>query len=100
MSSTMSLNVRITGSLCDFVTKNIGNDGQNDSVSEYIRDLIRQDQKRAEQRQFERVKAELELAFSAPEEDYISLSADDIFKRNNHLRTPSASANLPSTEII
>ena len=86
MSSTMSLNVRVTGSLCDFVTKNISNDGQYDNVSEYIRDLIRQDQKRAEQRKFERVKAELQLAFSAPEEDYISLSADDIFKRNNHLQ--------------
>ena len=86
MSSTMSLNVRVTGSLCDFVTKNISDDGQYDNVSEYIRDLIRQDQKRAEQRKFERMKAELQLAFSAPEEDYISLSADDIFKRNNHLR--------------
>ena len=88
MSSTMSLNVRITGTLCDFVTKNISNDGQYDNVSEYIRDLIRQDQKRAEQRKFERVKAELQLAFSAPEEDYVSLSANDIFKRNDHLRQP------------
>ena len=86
MPSTMSLNVRVTGSLCDYVTKNISDDGQYDNVSEYIRDLIRQDQKRAEQRKFERVKAELQLAFSAPEEDYISLSADDIFKRNDHLR--------------
>lgn len=86
MSSKMSLNVRVTGSLCDYVTKNISGDGQYDNVSEYIRDLIRQDQKRAEQRQFERVKAELQLAFSALEEDYIALSADDIFKRNDHLR--------------
>ena len=86
MSTTMSLNVRVTGSLCDFVTKNISDDGHYDNVSEYIRDLIRQDQKRAEQRKFERVKAELQLAFSAPEEDYIALSADDIFKRNDHLR--------------
>lgn len=86
MSSTMSLNVRVTGSLCDYVVKNISDDGQYDNVSEYIRDLIRQDQKRAEQRKFERVKAELQLAFSAPEKDYITLSADDIFKRNDHLR--------------
>ena len=86
MSSTMSLNVRVTGPLCDFVSKNISDDGQYDNVSEYIRDLIRQDQRRAEQRNFETVKAELQLAFSAPEEDYIPLSADDIFKRNNHLR--------------
>jgi antitoxin ParD1/3/4 len=82
----MSLNVRVTGPLCDFVSKNISDDGQYDNVSEYIRDLIRQDQRRAEQRNFETVKAELQLAFSAPEEDYIPLSADDIFKRNNHLR--------------
>ena len=86
MSRTMSLNVRVTGPLCDYVAKNISDDGQYDNVSEYIRDLIRQDQKRAEQRKFERVKAELQLAFSAQEEDYIALSADDIFKRNDHLR--------------
>ena len=86
MSSTMSLNVRVTGSLCDHVTKNISSDGHYDNVSEYIRDLIRQDQNRAEQRKFEMVKAELQLAFSASEEDYISLSADDIFKRNDYLR--------------
>ena len=86
MSSTMSLNVRVTGLLCDYVTKNISDEGQYDNVSEYIRDLIRQDQKRAEQRKFERVKAELQLAFSAPEEYYIALSADGVFKRNDHLR--------------
>ena len=86
MASTMSLNVRVTGSLCDFVAKNISDSGQYDNVSEYIRDLIRQDQKRAEQRKFEQVKAELQLAFAAPEEDYTPLSADDIFKRNDHLR--------------
>jgi len=86
MSSTMSLNVRVTGSLCDFVTKNISDSGHYDNVSEYIRDLIRQDQKRNEERQFERLKAELQLAFSAPEEDYVPLTPDDIFKRNDHLR--------------
>ena len=47
MSSTMSLNVRVTDSLCDFVADNISDSGQYDNVSEYIRDLIRQDQKRA-----------------------------------------------------
>ena len=34
------------------------------------------------------VKAELQLNFSATDEKYISLSADDIFKRNNHLQRP------------
>lgn len=89
MPSSMSLNVRVTGSLCDFVSNNVSESGQYDNVSEYIRDLIRQDQKRAEQRHFERLKAELQLAFSAPEKDYSELSAEDIFKRNDHLRRPS-----------
>ncbi|PWQ92134.1 ribbon-helix-helix domain-containing protein [Leucothrix pacifica] len=86
MPNTMSLNVRVTGSLCDFVAKNISDSGQYDNVSEYIRDLIRQDKQRAEQRKFERVKAELQLAFAAPESEYAPLTADDIFKRNDHLR--------------
>lgn len=58
---------------------------QNDNVSENIRDLIRQDKKYAEQRKFESVKAELQLAFAAPEQDYTALTAADIFKRNEHL---------------
>ena len=85
MANTMNLNVRITGSLCDFVAENISDTGNYDNVSEYIRDLIRQDKQRKEQHQFERLKAELQLAFSAPEEDYIPLSTEDIFKRNDTL---------------
>lgn len=87
MASTMSLNVRVTGSLCDFVAENISDTGNYDNVSEYIRDLIRQDKQRKEQYKFERLKAELQLAFSAPEEDYTPLSAEDIFKRNDSLRS-------------
>lgn len=87
MASTMSLNVRVTGSLCDFVAENISDTGNYDNVSEYIRDLIRQDKQRKEQYKFERLKAELQLAFSAPEEDYTPLSAEDIFKRNDALRS-------------
>ena len=82
----MSLNVRVTGSLCNFVTKNISNDSQYYNVSESIRDVTLQERKREEQHKFEMVKAELQLAFSAPEENYISLSEGDIFKRNDHLR--------------
>lgn len=87
MANTMNLNVRITGSLCDFVAENISDTGNYDNVSEYIRDLIRQDKQRKEQYKFERLKAELQLAFSAPEEDYTPLSAEDIFKRNDTLRS-------------
>lgn len=87
MANTMNLNVRITGSLCDFVAENISDTGNYDNVSEYIRDLIRQDKQRKEQHQFERLKAELKLVFSAPEEDYLPLTAEDIFRRNDVIRS-------------
>jgi len=87
MANAMNLNVRITGSLCDFVAENISDTGNYDNVSEYIRDLIRQDKQRKEQHKFEQLKAELKLVFSAPEEDYLPLTAEDIFRRNDVIRS-------------
>ena len=77
MSDTMNLNVRISGSLKDFVSHEI-QQGSYENVSEYVRDLIRRDKMRAEQLAFETLKAELQLAFAAPESDYIEMSASDI----------------------
>lgn len=77
MSDTMNLNVRISGSLKDFVSHEI-QQGDYENVSEYVRDLIRRDKVRAEQQAFETLKAELKLAFAAPDSDYIELSAADI----------------------
>ena len=77
MSDTMNLNVRISGSLKDFVSHEI-QQGSYENVSEYVRDLIRRDKMRAEQQAFETLKAELQLAFAAPESDYIEMSASDI----------------------
>ena len=84
MSHSMSLNVRISGALRDFVVSNIGELGEYDNASEYIRDLIRKDKAQADQKAFEALKVELQQAFSAPESSYIELSADDIIARNSH----------------
>ena len=78
MTRSMSLNVRLGGTLSEFVTRNVGEEGDYDSVSEYVRDLIRRDKAQKEQEAFERLKAELSRAFSAPDDSYIVLSADDI----------------------
>jgi antitoxin ParD1/3/4 len=82
MQKTMSLNVRIGGSLSDFVSVNIGEEGDYDNASEYIRDLIRQDKARKENVLYQRLKAEIKLAFNAPESDYSELCAQDIIDRN------------------
>jgi len=77
-----TMTVRLSGPLSDFVAQNVGENGSYENTSEYIRDLIRRDKERAEQQSFDRLKAELTLAFSAAEETYRPLTAADVIKRN------------------
>ena len=77
-----TMTVRISGELSDFVASNVGNDGAYENISEYIRNLIRNDKERVDTQAFEYLKAELELAFSAPDTSYSSVTAADIIGRN------------------
>ena len=77
-----TITVRLNGTLRDVVAANIGDEGSYENVSEYLRDLIRRDKDRREQQVFERLKAELALAFAAPESSYIALTAQDVINRN------------------
>lgn len=82
MSKTMTLNVRVSGALGDFVAANVGDAGSYENVSEYVRDLIRRDKERVEGEHLARLKAELTVAFAAPESNYAPLDADAIMARN------------------
>jgi antitoxin ParD1/3/4 len=82
MTKPMNLNVRLTGALSEFVAGNVGQEGAYDNVSEYVRDLIRRDKARAEATAFERLKAELDLAFAQPDDSYRTLDADAVIARN------------------
>jgi antitoxin ParD1/3/4 len=82
MSRATTMTVRLKGPLSDFVAENVGEYGVYDNVSEYVRDLIRRDMERAEAEAFERLKAELNHAFAAPESSYQPLTAADIIARN------------------
>ena len=77
-----TMTVRLSGALSDYVAANVGESGSYENVSEYVRDLIRCDKERVEQQAFDRLKAELSLAFSAPENSYAPLTATDVIKRN------------------
>lgn len=81
MSRTTTMTVRVSGAMSDFVASNVGEHGAYENISEYVRDLIRRDKERAEQEAFERLKAELALAFAAPDEDYVPFDAVEIMKR-------------------
>jgi len=76
------MTVRLSGGLSEFVAENVGETGSYENVSEYIRDLIRRDKEHAEHQAFDRLKAELTLAFSAPDSSYVGLSASDVINRN------------------
>lgn len=80
---TTTLTVRLSGPLSEFVAANVSESGSFENVSEYIRDLIRRDKERVEQLAFDRLKAELTLAFAAPDSSYRALTAADILARNN-----------------
>jgi len=82
MSKPMTLNVRVSGVLSDFVAANVGEAGAYDNVSEYVRDLIRRDKERVEADRFTRLKAELTRAFAAPDASYHTLDADAVIARN------------------
>ena len=76
------MTVRLSGPLSEFVATNVGEQGDYENISEYMRDLIRRDKARKEQEAFDRLKAELTHAFAAPESSYRPLSAADVIARN------------------
>ena len=82
MSRSTTMSVRLDGALSDYVSDKIGKEGSYESAGEYIRDLIRRDKERDEAQTFDRLKAELTLAFAAPEESYNSLTAAKVIARN------------------
>jgi putative addiction module CopG family antidote len=80
MSGPTTLTVRIGPELSAFVAQNVGDSGTYENVSEYIRDLIRRDRERVDEENFQRLKAELKMAFAAPVEDYHPLTLEDVLK--------------------
>ena len=82
MAKGMTLNVRVTGSLSEFVASAVGETGDYENVSEYVRDLIRRDKARSEAQAFDRLKAELRHAFEAPASSYREVTAGEVIARN------------------
>ena len=64
------------------MSANVGEHGNYENVSEYVRDLIRRDKAQSEQDALERLKAELRLAFEQPEDSYQTLTATEVIQRN------------------
>ncbi len=82
-ATTMTMTVRLSGALSEFVSTNVGEHGAYENISEYVRDLIRRDKEHREAEAFERLKAELTHAYAAPEASYHPLTAADVIARNS-----------------
>ena len=78
MTEPMNMNVRVSGALKDFVNSKTGESGEYESVSEYIRDLIRKDKNSTELQVFLEKKRILKEAFAEPRENYVTVTAEDI----------------------
>jgi Arc/MetJ-type ribon-helix-helix transcriptional regulator len=61
----MTLNVRVSGPLCDFIAANVGDEGTYENIAEYIRDLVRRDKARTEREALERLRLELPAGLAA-----------------------------------
>jgi putative addiction module CopG family antidote len=72
------LNVRISGKLREFVEQQTSETGLFESVSEYVRSLIRQDYERQEQEKWQALYLEMKEAINAPEEAFENFSPNDI----------------------
>jgi antitoxin ParD1/3/4 len=74
---TLSINVRVSGALKRHVEATT-TQGDYESVSEYVRDLIRKDKAAEEEAAFQAVKAELQAAFAVPQSEHIAVTMDGI----------------------
>ena len=74
------VNVRITGKLRRFIEEQAGPDGLYESASEYVRDLIRRDYQRQEERKWSWLIDQLRPGMEADESQFVPFHTEEIIK--------------------
>ena len=69
------VNVRFAGELQRFIQTRIGGSGLYGSASEYIRDLVRHDYEREEERKWAALRQTLKAGLEADENEFVKLDA-------------------------
>lgn len=72
------VNVRISGELQRFIQERTGHSGVYSSASEYIRDLVRRDYEREEERKWLWLRNELKAGLEAREPEFETLDVDGL----------------------
>ena len=74
------VNVRITGKLKRFIEEQASSKGLYESASEYVRDLIRRDYQRQEERKWNWLMDQLRPGMEADESEFVPLDPEEIIK--------------------
>jgi len=74
------INVRFAGPLHRFIQHRTGPGGIYQSASEYIRDLVRHDYQREQERQSEALYQHLKAGAEAPLEDFVALDVESVIR--------------------
>jgi antitoxin ParD1/3/4 len=72
------VNVRFAGELQRFLQTRIGNSGLYGSASEYIRDLVRRDYEKEEERKWALLRQTLKSGLEADESEFATLDAEQV----------------------
>jgi antitoxin ParD1/3/4 len=84
------INVRFSGALQQFIHERVGAKGLYGSASEYIRDLVRRDYEREEERKWTWLRGELKSGAEADESQFVPLDAEAMLRKARALRKASA----------
>lgn len=75
------INVRFAGTLQQFIQQRVSGSGLYSSASEYIRDLVRRDFEREEERKSQWLREQLKAGAEAAESDFMPLDADALMHK-------------------
>lgn len=81
------INVRFAGTLQHFIQSRVGESGVYNTASEYIRDLVRRDYERDEERKWNNLRDELTPGLKATEADFAPLDAVAILEKARTARS-------------
>lgn len=85
------VNVRITGKLKRFIEEQVSSNGLYESTSEYVRDLIRRDYQRQEERKWNWLMDQLRPGMEADESEFVPLDPEEIIKAAKNEKAGHAS---------
>jgi antitoxin ParD1/3/4 len=81
------VNVRFSGELQRFIRERTGDSGVYASASEYIRDLVRRDYEREEQRKWLWLRHELKAGVEASDSEFVSVDGQNLIEEARSRRT-------------